>query len=135
MLVTSDLQNNHVSSQLYNRNPQIQKQNILDNIQLPKTYYQWDKTVKMKLLKLLTSKDKSEKNIEPTNCYKPSLILRYLDDDIMNWSRQWSCRSSGVNLPFNDLKLTSQDNDRRFKYSALHPIANYFIKSNTLTFK
>ena len=49
------------------------------------------------------SEDQSEDNIEPANGGN-LVILRYLDDDIMNWSRR-SCRSRGVNLPF-DLLMT-----------------------------
>ena len=39
------------------------------------------------------------------------IILRYVDDVIMIWSKQGSCRFRGESLPFNDLKLISQDID------------------------
>ena len=55
-------------------------------------------------------------------------ILRYLDD-IMIWSKQWSCRSRGESLPFNDLKLISQDNDQLLNPSVSHPDTIYDTKS------
>ena len=55
-------------------------------------------------------------------------ILRYLDD-IMIWSKQWSCRSRGKSLPFNDLKLISQDNDQLLNPSVSHPDTIYDTKS------
>ena len=76
---------------------------------------------------LLTSQVGLKDSDEPTNFCKPSLILRYLDDDVMNWSKPWSCRSRGVTLPFSDLKLISQDNDRLLNSSVLHPDTHYVI--------
>ena len=47
----------------------------------------------------------SEDNINPIDCNKTRVIVRYADDDIMYWSKPWSCRSSGVILPVSDLNL------------------------------
>ena len=122
MFITNHIQKKIVASRWSNRHPEIQKQ-TLDISQLLKI--KWNKAVIMKLFKLLTSQGISENNTETKNCTKPSLLLRYLDDDIMNWSRQWSCRSRGVTLPFDDLKRTLQDNDRLLNHSALHPYTHY----------
>ena len=87
---------------------------------------------------LLTSLVGLKNSDEPTNFGKPSLILRYLDDDVMNWSKPWSCRSRGVTLPFSDLKHISKDNDRLLNSSVLHPdthdIIHYLSLQITSTF-
>ena len=76
---------------------------------------------------LLTSLVGLKNSDEPTNFGNPSLILRYLDDDVMNWSKPWSYRSRGVALPFSDLKLFSQDNGRLLNSSVLHHDTHYVI--------
>ena len=127
LFVTIPLQKKMVASRWSNRHPEIQKQTLLDISQLLKI--KWNKAVIMKLFKSLTSQRISENNIEPKICTKPLLLLSYLDDDIMNWSRQWACRSRGVTLPFDDLKRTLQDNDRLLNHSALHPYTHYMYVS------
>ena len=54
-----------------------------------------------------------------------------LPSDIMILSKQWSCRSRGESLPFNDLKLISQDNDRLRNPSVSHPDTKFHIQSIT----
>ena len=54
-----------------------------------------------------------------------------LPSNIMIWSKQWSCRSRGESLPFNDLKFISQDNDRLLIPSVSHPDSKFHVQSIT----
>ena len=62
-----------------------------------------------------------ENNINPIDYNKTPAIVRYADDDIMYWSKPWSCRSSGVILPVSDLNLPYKTQiDFPSRHSVLH---------------
>ena len=66
-----------------------------------------------------------EDNNNPVDCNQTLAIVRYADDDLMYWSKPWSCRSSGVILPVRDLNLPHKTKiDFKSRHSVLHSDSN-----------